>query len=301
MGWGKVQAKTENKASRPPVPCPGITASTCPPRLPDYLKRPIASGGGARSATKIAREKFQKLFRKLTDRQKEIVSDTQRNEWKWITDHAKQRVFSTTCKKQVLAPSADGQILPCSECCAVLGNPRFKQAIRLPIPDSENYIYVNEKYRNQDLGEIYARTIGLQEIIETAVCFDAKNTPCIKSAQGTLQGKYTDFKVFGGLVEAMIQKVDRLERGVGMQNFKYPPAWDEMAHIVNIHSPRARPAKGRSYLGGLLNSSNPLLIRIIRNPPPSLRPSHRSERVIIALARPASRSYLGGGGGGVAE
>ncbi|KAJ6612870.1 hypothetical protein B0H10DRAFT_1642815, partial [Mycena sp. CBHHK59/15] len=154
----------------------------------------------------------------------------------WITDHAKQRIFSTTCKKQVLAPSADGQILPCSKCCAVLGNPRFKQAIRLPIPDSENYIYVNEKYRNQDLGEIYARTIGLQEIIETA---DAKNTPCIKFAQGTLQGKYTDFKVFGGLVEAMVQKVDRLECGVGMQNFKYPPAWDEMAHIVNIHSPRA--------------------------------------------------------------
>ncbi|KAJ7222304.1 hypothetical protein GGX14DRAFT_352528, partial [Mycena pura] len=37
----------------------------------------------------------------------------------------------------------------------------------------------------------------------------------IEFVQGTLRGKYTDFKVFGGLV----QKVDRIERGVGMQNF----------------------------------------------------------------------------------
>lgn len=71
---------------------------------------------------------------------------------------------------------------------------------------------------------------------------DAKNTPCIKFAQGTLQGKYDDFKVFGDLVEAMVQKADRIERGVGMQNFKHPPAWDELAHIVDIHSPRAAKA-----------------------------------------------------------
>jgi len=68
---------------------------------------------------------------------------------------------------------------------------------------------------------------------------DAKNTPCVKFAKGVLSGKYKDLKVFTGLVEAMVSKTDREERGIGMQNFHYPPAYDEFIHIVNIHSPRA--------------------------------------------------------------
>lgn len=37
----------------------------------------------------------------------------------------------------------------------------------------------------------------------------------------------------------MVSKLDRDERGVGLQNFHYPPAYDEFVHIVKIHSPRA--------------------------------------------------------------
>jgi hypothetical protein len=40
-------------------------------------------------------------------------------------------------------------------------------------------------------------------------------------------------------MEAMVTKFDRDERGVGNQNFRYAPAWDEMCHILKIHSPRA--------------------------------------------------------------
>lgn len=68
---------------------------------------------------------------------------------------------------------------------------------------------------------------------------NAKDTPCIRFAQGTLAGKYKNFSVFSGLMEAMVTKVDRLERGIGMQNFRYAPAWDEMMHIIKIHSPSA--------------------------------------------------------------
>jgi hypothetical protein len=35
----------------------------------------------------------------------------------------------------------------------------------------------------------------------------------------------------------MVTKVNKEERGVGMQNFKYAPAWDEFVYIVKIHSP----------------------------------------------------------------
>ncbi|KAI9062819.1 hypothetical protein FKP32DRAFT_1548995, partial [Trametes sanguinea] len=34
-------------------------------------------------------------------------------------------------------------------------------------------------------------------------------------------------------------KKDKAERGVGMQNFKFTPAFDEFMHIVHIHSARA--------------------------------------------------------------
>lgn len=53
-----------------------------------------------------------------------------------------------------------------------------------------------------------------------------------------LSGKY-DNKVFSGLVHAMVEKLDRDERGVGMQNFRYAPAWDKFCHSIKISSPRA--------------------------------------------------------------
>jgi hypothetical protein len=53
-----------------------------------------------------------------------------------------------------------------------------------------------------------------------------------------LQGKY-DNAVFNGLVKAMVTKVDPEERGVGMQNFKYAPAYDEFCNIIRINSPAA--------------------------------------------------------------
>jgi hypothetical protein len=97
------------------------------------------------------------------------------------------------------------------------------------------------------------RTIGLKEIIETPVSNtytnsrnpfvnrlpkDAKTTPCVRYAQGALSGKYDD-KVFSGLVNTMVAKLDREESGVGMQNFRYAPAWDELCHTLKIQSPRA--------------------------------------------------------------
>lgn len=40
-------------------------------------------------------------------------------------------------------------------------------------------------------------------------------------------------------MQAMVTKMDRDERGVGMQNFRYAPDWDELCHVIQIHSPQA--------------------------------------------------------------
>ncbi|KAJ7433925.1 hypothetical protein B0H11DRAFT_1758325 [Mycena galericulata] len=241
-GDGKT-APQRRGSPRPTQPCPGLTTADSPYLL-NYLQRTGAVGGGGRSVTAIAKEKFGKLFSALNNVKRKLVSDTQYHEHQWRNDHANLRVFSIRCKTDVVAAAPGSRPLPCSECSSVLRLKKFKTAIRRPAPDDANYIYVNDKYRNQLLGEIYARSIGLKEIIETS---DAKNTPCIKFAQGTLQGKYAEFEVFGGLVEAMVMKTDRLERGVGMRNFKYPPAWDELSHIIQIHSPSAARALRKHF------------------------------------------------------
>jgi hypothetical protein len=75
---------------------------------------------------------------------------------------------------------------------------------------------------------------------------DAKNTPCIRYAQGVLNGTYNN-KVFDGLLEAVVTRYDKEERGVGMQNFRYAPAWDEMCNILQIHSPRMYESLGKHF------------------------------------------------------
>ncbi|KAJ7258598.1 hypothetical protein C8J57DRAFT_1644546, partial [Mycena rebaudengoi] len=236
-GWksnntGSVSTKTHISNPADHKPCPGITEKDAV-GVKKYLRRTGATGGGSRSVWKIATEKFKKAFSKLGNTRRQEVLDTQQHEQAWRNDHANWRVFSTKCKKTV--PSHTSQSLPCSSCAALLSKKAFKVALKKPAPEPENYIYVNKQYRNQVLGELYARTIGLQDIIEAP---DAKNTPCIRYAQGAMEGKY-DNEVFSGLVEAMVTKLDREERGVGMQNFKYAPAYDEFCNMMRINSPAA--------------------------------------------------------------
>ncbi|KAF8209531.1 hypothetical protein K438DRAFT_1572203 [Mycena galopus ATCC 62051] len=214
-------------------PCPGVTEDDIP-NVQKYLQRTGASGGGSRSVFKIAMDKFRKAFSSLKEKRQKEVRDIQYHEQKWRNDHANLRIFSTACDKQV--PAATPRTLPCQPCAMLLSRRSLKRALEKKGPAKpENYIYTNEQFRNQLLGEIYGRTIGLKDIIEQP---NAKTTPCVRYAQGALSGKYNN-EVFNGLVEAMVIKTDKEERGVGMQNFKYAPAYDEFCNVLRINSPAA--------------------------------------------------------------
>ena len=63
----------------------------------------------------------------------------------------------------------------------------------------------------------------------------------MRYAEGALAGKYNN-EVFNGLLQAIVTTADKEERGVGLQNFSYAPAWEELCHITRIHSPRAYKA-----------------------------------------------------------
>lgn len=60
----------------------------------------------------------------------------------------------------------------------------------------------------------------------------------MKIARAFLDGRLDDKAVFKGLILAMATQLDREERGVGLQNFKYPPAWEEMCQILRDSSPQ---------------------------------------------------------------
>lgn len=153
--------KTHNQET---VPCPGIVEAN-DSRIPTYLRRTGVSGGGARSVKVIAEEIYNKLFNVLGKKAKQNVLDRQQHEHKWRNDHRQLRVFAVACKRNV--PHNDP--LPCSECKQVLSSKAFKDALRKPNPEEKNYIYTNHRFRSPLLGQIYARAIGLKELIETPV------------------------------------------------------------------------------------------------------------------------------------
>lgn len=104
-----------------PLPCPGLTEAD-EKRIPVYLGRTGASGGGARSITKIAKEHFASLFRQLRRHEKDAVLDLQSHEHKWRNDHRKLCVFATDC--DTLAKpgrSAESRPLPCQPCAMYCG------------------------------------------------------------------------------------------------------------------------------------------------------------------------------------
>ncbi|KAJ7915715.1 hypothetical protein B0H13DRAFT_2324107 [Mycena leptocephala] len=59
-------------------------------------------------------------------------------------------------------------------------------AIKIECPDDDNYKYNNHKYRGNAKGVLYAKCVGLKEIIESS----DSNTPALRYAKGVLSGKY---------------------------------------------------------------------------------------------------------------
>ena len=155
---------TELKQQRP---CPGITEADNK-RTPQYLYRSNALGGGGRDISIIAKEKFNSLFRNLSKKQKDEVLDWQQQGHKWRNDHKRHRIFSMTCQRLVpdLAPNRP---LPCASCNKVLDSKQFKNALRKPVPLSENLIYTNGLNQNKEFGKLYKRYTGLKDILENPV------------------------------------------------------------------------------------------------------------------------------------
>lgn len=164
-----LEAKTQQP--RFACPCPGLWTLD-DSQIAIYLDRTGAPGGGARSVTAIAKERFKKMFQKLSPKRKEEIFDAQVHEHKWQNDHQREHVYSTNCLQEVVTTSAseDERVLPCSNCTGLFRNHNFRQALNRPRLKDKHYVFINKRWRPpKKIAELYGRIHGLREIIETAV------------------------------------------------------------------------------------------------------------------------------------
>jgi hypothetical protein len=153
---------------QPTRACPGITAEA-DAKVATYIKQTGAIGGGAPSRTRITQAvQPGTRYTDLDHQDKKAVMAEQMSQHRWRTVPQTQQVFTTNCTKQVRIDS-QGATTMCKECTAILRDRAFRAALRIPMPSQENYIYLNREYRNQELGELYARTQGLAELMGTKV------------------------------------------------------------------------------------------------------------------------------------
>ncbi|KAH9855569.1 hypothetical protein C2E23DRAFT_813848 [Lenzites betulinus] len=232
------------------LPCHGITAAR-ESQVVTYLNRTGATGGGARSITALAKERYGVAFKELSARRQAIINRDQENDRKWRNDHVAHAVFSTSCRKTVSSSAfrfplptsasrqdtttlgSEGQAM-CSNCAEVMRSSTFKQALRVPTPSSDHYKHLNKKYRNETMSRLYLKVVGLKDLVQEQ---SSELSVFARFALGIHQGKYDSRGYIVDLVKALVEVDDRKARGVGMQNFTYGPALVEFATTCAILSP----------------------------------------------------------------
>lgn len=150
------------------LPCPGLDGSQHE-RIPIYLGRSSAAGGGAPSRTIVARELYEGCeYKLLTKAQKTNVRRLQALQFRWINDHREGRVVSARCLKTVVVKDG-GEANPCIECLALLRLGGLRNALRRPTPDDKNLKYTPKECLATLIGKLYAAHLGLREIMESPV------------------------------------------------------------------------------------------------------------------------------------
>lgn len=151
------------------LPCPGLSGSQHK-RIPIYLRRSSATGGGATSRTIIAQELYDgSQYRELTKVQKANVRHLQALQLRWINDHNEECVMSTKCLGMITAKAGTDEADPCVECVALLRLGILRNALRRPVPDTKNLKYTPKEHLSTLLGKLYSAHRGLDEIMESPV------------------------------------------------------------------------------------------------------------------------------------
>ncbi|TBU21591.1 hypothetical protein BD311DRAFT_743520 [Dichomitus squalens] len=221
------------------LPCGGITPAH-DSRVERYLERSGAAGGGSPSLEKLTQEMYEDgglKFRDLDHEQKEAVRVEQRHRQTWenVRSHGMFAVFSRSCSKTITDPSQlviEPQL--CHKCLDILRSKAFKNALNVKMPNDANVKFTNKVYRNVTLGKLYAKTHGLQALLENATSPDSIFTHFAISVH---KGEFTSHTVLLDLVRATMELEQRKAGGIGLQHFNYGPALVSFAQVSAIISP----------------------------------------------------------------
>ncbi|KAL1712277.1 hypothetical protein EV715DRAFT_213952 [Schizophyllum commune] len=216
----------------PPVrkPCPGIRG----PAVERYIDRTMMTGGGAPSETALAHELHDgRDYASLTSEQKEEIQNIRLHQRRWVNSHHTKQVFATDCLKTIsFVPGTSPEPCMCASCERVSHDKTFLTAVARPTPAKGDRKFTPARFRTGIFAEIYADTVGLFNLFSS----EAKHSIPLEYAIGSLEGRYDD-ELFVGMMHALLVAHSKEERGVGMQNFQYMPAYDEFMHIVHTQSP----------------------------------------------------------------
>ncbi|KAL1700129.1 hypothetical protein EV121DRAFT_214771 [Schizophyllum commune] len=228
-----VKPRIAGPKAPPPVvrPCQGLKGDS----VRKYLRRSMMTGGGAESEVTVAQDMFKvQTYGELSADQKADVETARVHGRRWVNHHHTEQVFAAKCHKTVLfvpgGPSAEP--MPCAACTAVSTSKEFKAALAQPMPKKTNRKYTPKRFRTGIFAETYGDTVQLFDIFSKS----AEGDVFLEYTVGRLEGRYDD-TLLTGIVHAVLVMHSKEERGVGMQNFKYMPAYDEFMQIIFSQSP----------------------------------------------------------------
>lgn len=239
-------------------PCSGLTRHDHP-LIEQYLNRTGALGGGGPTVTSLSRRLYCKPYRLLRLREKREIKKMQRREWKWENHHTYETIWSRSCRKTVRGECSG----PCFACFSLLRLVRFRKALAVKSPPSENYKFLNKEYRSETLGVIFARSVGLEDLFKKAqVSFplslqyisdlqsqNGRSTAALKYTVDVVDGNYKagdekHVRFFGDLLKVLETMDTKKSRQVGMQGLQWnkSPLMMELSHTINMISPAAYEA-----------------------------------------------------------
>ncbi|KAI9443778.1 hypothetical protein H4582DRAFT_2053569 [Lactarius indigo] len=242
------QSSSPSESSTPTsesLPCPGLTERDSIYLRQYFTRTSVASAGGTDLHT-IARSLFSDEFKNLSSDKKELVRLKQKQTHCWSVDHLMKTVHALgkkPCEGDAQTAS-DGSLEPCKACKALLTLPAFKKAImRKPAPN-ENRGYIPHIYQPAEIGKMYS--LGFSELINGTSSHSETLTHFVGQV---VAGNFDDKPVFLDLVQVITGQAERRVQGRGLQNMKYPPAFDDWCHELLCIRPEAYRSFRQEFAG----------------------------------------------------
>ncbi|KAJ7222307.1 hypothetical protein GGX14DRAFT_558396 [Mycena pura] len=228
-------ASVKSKAPKPPPAplvkhCPGLTG-TLNSRIDYDIENCPVTGAGSRDINSYVRELYEEMRGiksirdprlKTSERAKAYHQQALDRHWRIETSPHRSSVVSTQCLIKFTVQSKaqlEDLTLVCSACLSMS---------RLRTSGAPHI------YANPIQARIMATYHGLEEFLNEK----SELGFLVRFVHGVIAGHFKDHKIFLGLVETMVLAKDRQLRGVGMQNFPYPPDFREWGAWIRMSSPR---------------------------------------------------------------